>query len=265
MKNRPLIGLALGSGGARGIAHIGVLEVLEDYRIPVDFVAGSSMGALVGSLFAYGHSATDLTRMANLFRRKYYLDFTIPPKMGLINGKRLQELILMLSQGEDLDRLRTPVTVVTTDLNNGERVLFTSGSIAKAVRASISIPGIFVPVSHEGRLLVDGGVIDRVPASVVRDMGADIVIAVDVSYFPKNPANATIYDVIMQSMEIMGRELVRAKKINADILMQPIINQRSAVVFDDIQSLIEQGREEALRALPRIHEKMEGWKGRDHE
>ncbi|SDI66096.1 patatin-like phospholipase family protein [Natribacillus halophilus] len=264
MKDRPLIGLALGSGGARGIAHIGVLEVLEEQGIPVDFISGSSVGALIGSLFAGGQSVADLRKIASLFRRKYYIDFTVP-KMGFVTGKRLEELFFMLTKGESLENLQTPVSVVATDLNSGERVLLTEGSIAKAVRASVSIPGIFVPYRYGDHLLVDGGVIDRVPASVVTEMGADIVLAVDVSYFPEKPANETIYDVIMHSMEIMSRELVRAKQINADILMEPIGEERNAIVFEDAEALVQQGREEAERVLPRILEKIEAWKGRDHE
>ncbi|QDI90616.1 patatin family protein [Salicibibacter halophilus] len=261
MNDQPSVGLALGSGGSRGFAHIGVLEVLEEEGIPIDFIAGSSVGAVIGTLAALGRTADDLKQLASLFRRKYYIDFTVP-KMGLVSGKRLEELFYMLTKGEMLENLDTPVTVVTTDLNSGERVLFTEGSIAKALRASISIPGIFVPVRYDDYLLVDGGVIDRVPAKITTDMGADLVIAVDVSYFPESPSTSSIYDVIMQSMEIMARELVKAKKINADILMKPIIQGNNAIVFDDTESLIQQGREEALRQLPQIREKIEAWKGK---
>lgn len=261
MNDQPSVGLALGSGGSRGFAHIGVLEVLEEEGIPIDFIAGSSVGAVIGTLAALGRTADDLKQLASLFRRKYYIDFTVP-KMGLVSGKRLEELFYMLTKGETLENLDTPVTVVTTDLNSGERVLFTEGSIAKALRASISIPGIFVPVRYDDYLLVDGGVIDRVPAKITTDMGADLVIAVDVSYFPESPSTSSIYDVIMQSMEIMARELVKAKKINADILMKPIIQGNNAIVFDDTESLIQQGREEALRQLPQIRKKIEAWKGK---
>ncbi|QQK76745.1 patatin-like phospholipase family protein [Salicibibacter cibarius] len=261
MNERPSVGLALGSGGARGFAHIGVLEVFEEEGIPIDVIAGSSMGAVIGALTALGRSANDLKQLASLFRRKYYIDFTVP-KMGLVSGKRLEELFLMLTKGEVLDNLDIPVSVVATDLNSGERFLFTDGSIAKALRASISIPGIFVPVRSGDHLLVDGGVIDRVPANVVTDMGADLVVAVDVSYFPEAPSTSSIYDVIIQSMEIMARELVKAKKIEADILMKPIVQATNAVVFDDTESLIQQGREEALRHMPHIREKIEAWKGK---
>lgn len=261
MNDQPSVGLALGSGGSRGFAHIGVLEVLEEEGIPIDFIAGSSVGAVIGTLAALGRTADDLKQLASLFRRKYYIDFTVP-KMGLVSGKRMEELFYMLTKGEMLENLDTPVTVVTTDLNSGERVLFTEGPIAKALRASISIPGIFVPVRSDDYLLVDGGVIDRVPAKITTDMGADLVIAVDVSYFPESPSTSSIYDVIMQSMEIMARELVKAKKINADILMKPIIQGNNAIVFDDTESLIQQGREEALRQLPQIREKIEAWKGK---
>lgn len=187
-QRKPKVGLALGSGGARGIAHVGVLDVFEKENIPIDYIAGSSMGSLVGALFALGHSATDLEELASLFKRKYFVDFTVP-KMGLINGKRIEELIYMLTQGKNIEDLEIPLSIVTTDLQKGRSVILDSGSISKAVRASISIPGIFVPVQYDGKILVDGGIVDRVPIQAVRNMGADIVIAVDVSFFSKGPTD----------------------------------------------------------------------------
>ena len=140
----PKIGLALGSGGARGFAHLGVINVLKEEGIPIDLIAGSSMGALVGTLFAAGSDTERLYRMSRLFKRKYYLDFTLP-KMGFVSGNRVKELIRVFTYGKRLEELDIPVAVVTTDIQTGEKVVFREGPIAPAVRASISIPGIFVP------------------------------------------------------------------------------------------------------------------------
>ncbi|GAK04067.1 serine protease [Geomicrobium sp. JCM 19037] len=257
-KTRPRIGLALGSGGARGMAHVGVLHVLEAHHIPIDYIAGSSMGSLVGALYASGYNAAELDQIANLFKRKFYLDFTVP-KMGLMNGKRIEELIYMLTKGQRFDELERPLTVTATNLQTGAPVQLNEGNVAKAVRASISIPGIFVPVEHEQQMLVDGGIVDRVPAQVVRQMGADIVIAVDVSYFPKQPPISSIYDVIMQSMEIMGKEVLEARTILADVLMRPIVRQHSSVMFQDTPELIKQGKEEAEKYVSLIKERMTEW------
>lgn len=150
---RPKIGLALGSGGARGFAHLGVIKVLSDEGVPVDLLAGSSMGALVGCFYAAGHDLNRLYQISAKFKRKYYLDFTVP-KMGFIAGNRVKELIRVFTHGKRLEDLSIPVSVVATDLMTGEKVIFTKGPIAEAVRASISIPGIFVPEKYDGKLLI---------------------------------------------------------------------------------------------------------------
>jgi NTE family protein len=153
---KPKVGLALGSGGARGFAHLGVLKAFQEEGIPIDMIAGSSMGALVGCFYGVGHNMDDLYKLSTAFRRKYYLDFTVP-KMGFIAGKRIKQFIRLFTHGKNIEDLILPVAVVATDLTDGERVVFYEGPIAEAVRASISIPGIFVPEKINGRLLVDGG------------------------------------------------------------------------------------------------------------
>jgi NTE family protein len=256
----PKIGLALGSGGARGFAHVGVLKALKDANINLDYIAGSSMGALVGSLYCVGHTLEDMYKMATLFRRKFYMDYTIP-KMGLISGKKLYQLIYLLSHGKKLEELTPKLFVITTDLLSGEKVILDSGLIAEAVRASISIPGIFVPVKMQGRLLVDGGVIDRVPVSVVKDAGADITIAVDISHFNTEPTISSIFDVILQSIDIMQREMVKQVEISTDVLLRPMVEKFSATAYTNVEEIINIGEEEAKKKLPLIHEAIEKWRG----
>lgn len=214
----PKIGLALGSGGARGFAHLGVIKVLRDEGIPIDLIAGSSMGALVASFYGAGLDVDRLYKLSRVFKRKYYLDFTVP-KMGFIAGKRVKELIRIFTHGKMIEELDIPIGIVATDLMSGEKVVFKKGPVAEAVRASIAIPGIFVPEKLDGRLFVDGGVVDRIPVSVAKEMGADIVIAVDVSSVKKNEDVTSIFDVIMQSIDIMQMELVSIREVASDVML----------------------------------------------
>ncbi|EIT84910.1 patatin [Fictibacillus macauensis ZFHKF-1] len=261
---KPLIGLALGSGGARGFAHIGVIKALRENNIAIDLIGGSSMGALVGAMVGLGHSNENLIKMATLFKRKYYMDYTVP-KMGFVSGKKVKELIRLLSHHKNIEDSIIPLAIVATDLAKGEKVVFRKGSIADAVRASISIPGIFVPEKVDGRLLVDGGVIERVPAAVVREMGADIVIAVDISHFKAQPMMTSILDVIVQSIDIMQREIVKYHEISADVMIRPMVEQYSSTAFKNVNEIIAIGEEAGKRQIDTILQSIEVWKEKNHE
>ncbi|WP_409305959.1 patatin-like phospholipase family protein [Peribacillus sp. SCS-155] len=255
----PKIGLALGSGGARGFAHLGVIKVLRQEGISIDMIAGSSMGALVGAFYGAGLDVERLYKLSSVFKRKYYLDFTVP-KMGFISGKRVKDLIRVFTYGRKLEELDIPVAVVATDIKNGEKVIFRDGPISDAVRASISIPGIFVPEKVGGRLLVDGGVVDRVPVSVVKDMGADIVIAVDVAQLKQDQEITSIYDVIMQSIDIMQMELIAAREIASDIMLRPSVANFNSKSFTNISEIITIGEEEAKNKMSQIKKCIVNWK-----
>ncbi|WP_458414004.1 patatin-like phospholipase family protein [Schinkia sp. CFF1] len=260
---KPRIGLALGSGGARGFAHLGVLKALNKAGIPIEFIAGSSMGALVGGLYGAGHDLERLQRLATAFRRKYYLDFTVP-KMGFISGQKVKEFIRMFTLGKTIEQLSPTLWIVATDIKTGEKVIFKEGPLAEAIRASISIPGIFVPEKMNGRLLVDGGVVDRVPISVVKEMGADLVIAVDVSHVKVDAEISSIFDVILQSIDIMQDELARLKQFDADVLIKPRVEQYSAKAFTNTEDIIRIGEEETVKQIPFILEYIEKWKESHH-
>lgn len=255
----PKIGLALGSGGAKGFAHVGVIKVLKEAGIPIDMIAGSSMGALVAVFYAAGSDVDRLYQIAKLFKRKYYLDFTVP-KMGFISGKRVKDMIRALTYNRRLEELDIPTAVVATDILTGEKVVMTEGPIAEAVRGSISIPGIFVPEKMGDRLLVDGGVIDRIPVSVVKSLGADLVIAVDVSSNKVQGDVTTIYDVIMQSIEIMQHELVHHRQIASDLMMHPAVDRFNSRAFTDLEEIIAVGEEEARKHIDAIRALIENWK-----
>ncbi|KMY49338.1 patatin-like phospholipase family protein [Peribacillus loiseleuriae] len=255
----PKIGLALGSGGARGFAHLGVIKVLKEAGISIDMIAGSSMGALVGSFYAAGSDVERLYRLSKAFKRKYYLDFTVP-KMGFVAGKKVKELIRVFTYNKRIEELDIPLAIVATDIKKGEKVVFQSGPIAEAVRASISIPGIFVPEKIGDRLLVDGGVIDRVPVSVVRSMGADLVIAVDVSNVKKEIEITSIYDVIMQSLDILQMELTESRKLSSDVMIRPHVENYNSKSFTNINEIITIGEEEARLNIDKIKQCIDTWK-----
>ncbi|WNF24367.1 patatin-like phospholipase family protein [Mesobacillus jeotgali] len=255
----PKIGLALGSGGARGFAHLGVIKVLKDEGIPIDLIAGSSMGALVASFYGAGLDVDRLYKLSRVFKRKYYLDFTVP-KMGFIAGKRVKELIRIFTHGKMIEELDIPIGIVATDLMSGEKVVFKNGPVAEAVRASIAIPGIFVPEKLGGRLFVDGGVVDRIPVSVAKEMGADIVIAVDVSNVKINEEVTSIFDVIMQSIDIMQMELVANREIASDVMLRPPVEMFNSKAFTNIEEIIAIGEEEASKHIDKIKKCIEEWK-----
>jgi len=177
------IGLALGSGSARGWAHIGVIEALADAGITVDYVAGTSAGAVVGAVYAAGNinSLKDSALRMDWKRVIYFLDVVFP-KSGLIDGNRIAEFIKSHVQEKDIENLPIPFRAVSTDLTTGNEIAIHKGDIIEAVRASISIPGIFTPVKKDDMTLVDGGLVNPVPVSVVREMGADFVIAIDLNH-----------------------------------------------------------------------------------
>ncbi|MBU4509868.1 patatin-like phospholipase family protein, partial [bacterium] len=178
------IGLALGGGSARGFAHIGVIQVLQAYGIPIDIIAGTSIGSLVGSLYAAGDSIENMEKAVLLLNKRKMLslmDFTIP-RSGLIRGNKIENMLIDWGlEDKTFDELNIPFAAVATDIESGERVILHQGKVADAVRASISIPGIFIPVKYDDRYLVDGGVVDPVPVDLAKKMGADIVIAVSLA------------------------------------------------------------------------------------
>ncbi|QIZ07341.1 patatin family protein [Priestia megaterium] len=256
----PKIGLALGSGGARGFAHLGVIKALKDAEIPIHLIAGSSMGALVASFYGAGIDMDRLYKLSTAFKRKYFLDFTVP-KMGFISGKKVKEFIKVFTHGKNIEDLSIPIGIVATDLLTGEKVVFQTGPVADAVRASISIPGIFVPEKYNGRILVDGGVSDRIPVSVAKEMGADIIIGVDVSRVKRNAEITSIYDVIMQSIDIMQAEIINNREIAASVMIRPPVEIYSSRAFTNIDEIINLGEEEAKKHLKQIKTVIEQWKG----
>ena len=191
--HKPVVGLALGSGSARGLAHIGVIHALQDAGIKVDMVAGTSIGALIGSVFAAGKlDAIERDYLTFDWKKIAYFFDMVFPRSGLIDGSKVADFILNYIHTESIENLPLPFQAVATDIGNGEEIILDHGDIVEAVRASISAPGIFTPVRIGNRILVDGGLVNPVPVSVVKSMGAELVIAVDLNHdivMGKSPVN----------------------------------------------------------------------------
>lgn len=253
------VGIALGAGAARGLAHIGVLEVLEENNVPIHMVAGSSMGSIVGGLYASGISARMIHGLAAQICAMEYrklFDITLP-RMGLIRGQRTDAIIRTLTGDREIAQMKLPFATVAVCMEDGTVKVFDSGKIADAVRASISIPGVFEPVKLDGKTYVDGGVLDRVPAGVVRDMGADFVIAVDVGYRGgPRPAPKNIIDVMISSIEMQEWEAMRYRPLRADVTIAPDTRDINPAMFNQVDLAVERGRTAALAALDELLEKL---------
>ncbi|GED70300.1 esterase [Brevibacillus reuszeri] len=257
-KRKPIVGLALGSGGARGFAHIGVLKALEAKGIEIDMLAGSSMGSLIAAVYANGIDPHMMGKLAQNLKRKHWLDLTVPT-LGFVAGEKIKQLIRLLTHGKRIEELNKPLAIVATDIESGERVVFRDGPVDQAVRASISIPGIFVPEKVGNRLLVDGGVIDRVPVTVIREMGADIVIAVDVAQVDTPMKVSSIFDVIAQTIDVMEREILRHRIIAADLVIRPDVGHYSSIAYSGVEEIMEQGERAGEAHAEHIQELIAKW------
>ncbi|QXH58024.1 patatin-like phospholipase family protein [Pseudomonas maumuensis] len=287
---RPKIGLVLSGGAARGLAHIGVLKALEEQGVRIDAIAGTSMGAVVGGLYASGYSIAELEKLATTldwqqalsdapprkdvpFRRKQDdRDFLVKQKLsfrddgslglplGVIQGQNLALLLesklAHTADIRDFDKLPIPFRAVATDITSGEKVIFRRGHLPQVIRASMSIPAVFAPVELDGRLLVDGGMTDNIPVDVVREMGVDLAIVVDIGTPLRNRKQlATVVDVLNQSITLMTRrnsEEQLASLRREDILVQPPLSAFGVTDFGRAQDMIDAGYR-ATRALdPRL-------------
>jgi len=245
------VGLALGAGAARGLAHIGVLQILQEEKIPIDVIAGTSIGSMIGAFYASGVDLYMLGRLAEHLQWKHLTDFTFC-KAGLINGKELLDFIRLLTKNKSFSELNLPFAAVATDIHNGEEVILQEGIVADAVRASISVPGIFTPVQLDGRLLVDGAVVSNLPVNVAKHLGADLVIGVDIGVNLKANKTSNMVEIILQTISIMDCEIAKYKATEADIIIRPGVGDVAITAIHRAQECISLGREAALEAIPQI-------------
>ncbi len=251
----PKIALALGGGAARGFAHIGVIKALEAHGIFADIVVGTSAGSLVGALYAGGYGGFDLQRVALQIEDTLITDWSLPDR-GFIKGEALQNFVNQAVQNRPLDKLNKPFATVVTDLQNGEQVVFRLGNTGMAVRASSSVPGVFQPVTINGREYVDGGLTSPVPVRAARSMGADLVIAVDISNVPRFGKTKDSFDILLQTFAIMGHRLAGHELAEADIVVRPNTGAMRGTDFNNRHVAIIEGEKAGLAAIAAIKQRI---------
>ncbi|MBW8371238.1 MAG: patatin-like phospholipase family protein [Thiobacillus sp.] len=249
------IALVLGGGAARGFAHIGVIKSLEAQGIVPDIVVGTSAGSVVGALYASGMNGFELQNLALQMEENMLVDWTFPNR-GVLKGAALQDFINQQVKNLPIQKMPKPLGVVATDLQSGERVLFRRGDTGMGVRASSAVPGMFQPVEIGGRDYVDGGLTSPVPAQSARSMGADFVIAVDISNVSRRDKLSGTLDVLLQTFAIMGHAISRHELEDADVVIRPRTAAVSSTDFEGRHLAILEGEKAAAAVMPELKAKL---------
>jgi NTE family protein len=254
------LGLALGGGAARGFAHVGVIQVLEEAGIQPDLVVGTSAGSLVAALYASGKNSAQLKRVAETMEEAEITDWMMPIlNRGALRGEALARYVNNQVGGRLIEQMKLPLGIVATDLHSGEPVLFRRGNTGSAVRASSAVPAVFQPVKIGAREYVDGGLVSPVPVRQARDMGANVVIAVDISTDPEGSPASDTFQILMQTFNIMGKSLNTVLLKDADVVVKPSLMGVKSADFAARRRSIEAGREAMLKQLPRLKEILAGY------
>lgn len=254
-KPAPRIGLALGGGAARGFAHIGVIQVLEEAGIKPSVVVGTSAGSLVAALYASGKGGAELQRVAEAMEEAALTDWTLPIfSRGVFRGEALARYVNAQLGNRLIEQLPLPLGILATDLHTGEGVLFQRGDVGVAVRASSAVPGIFLPVPIGQREFVDGGLVAPVPVGFARQMGAELVIAVDISTTPQSNPPSDAFKVLLQTFSIMGRTINNHELKGADLVVRPSLSGVGSSDFAARRRSIEAGRAAMQALLPRLRQ-----------
>jgi NTE family protein len=251
----PRIGLALGGGAARGFAHIGVIQVLEDAGIKPDLVVGTSAGSLIAALYASGRSGQELAATALTMDEGAVTDWAFPSR-GLIRGEALARYVREQTGGRTIEQMKMPLGIVATDLDSGAGVLFQRGDTGIAVRASSAVPAVFQPVKIGEREYVDGGLVSPVPVRYARQMGAEMVIAIDISSPPDGNPTGDSFRLLMQTVAIMMRSINRLELREADIVLRPALVGVASADFNSRVRAIRAGREVATQMLGELKAKI---------
>ena len=245
------LGLALGGGAARGFAHIGVIKALEAQGIVPDVVVGTSAGAVVGALSAAGNNGFELQKLAHTLDETRLADWSLPDR-GVLKGDGLQKFVNDAVANRPIETLKKPFAAVATDLHSGDAILFRSGNTGMAVRASAAVPGVFKPVAINGHEYVDGGLSSLVPVRYARQLGADLVIAVDIAAPPANHSVRGTLDILLQTFTIMGQNLARYELKDAEVVIRPQVGSVGSADFQARHDAILEGEKAAQAALPQI-------------
>ena len=252
----PRLGLALGGGAARGFAHIGVIQVLEENGIKVDLVVGTSAGSLVAALYASGRNGKDMAAVAEAMDEGAITDWAFPTR-GLIRGDALARFVREKTGGKLIEQMVIPLGIVATDLSDGAPILFRSGDTGLAVRASSAVPTIFQPVRIGTRDYVDGGLVAPVPVRFAKQMGAEMIIAVDISSPPDEKPGGDAIRMLMQTVSIMGRSINNFELRDADVVLRPKLDGIGSADFTVRRRAIKAGRDAALAMLAQIRQRIE--------
>lgn len=260
MPRKIKVGLALGGGAARGFAHIGVIKALEANGITPDLVVGTSAGSLVGALYAAGNNGSALQKMAIDMDEGAISDWSVPffsGPTGVLKGEGLQNYVNRAVQGQPIEKLKMPFGAVATDLKSGRPILFRRGNTGAAVRASSSVPGVFKPVRIGTIDYVDGGLVSPVPASFARKMGADFVIAVNISAQPEVQPASGAFEILLQTFAIMGQSLNQYELQQADIVIRPELASMKGSDFQSRGKAITAGERAAIAAIPELRKRLQ--------
>ena len=251
----PRIGLALGGGAARGFAHIGVIQVLEENGIKVDLVAGTSAGSLVAALYASGKNGKEMQALSDTMDEGAITDWSFPLR-GLIRGEALARFIRDKTGGKNIEQMAVPLGIVATDLSDGSSILFRSGDTGTAVRASSAVPAVFQPVRIGQREFVDGGLVSPVPVRFAKEMGATLVVAVDITSPPEKDPPGDAFRMLMQTFSIMGRSINMFELRDADVVIRPKLDGVSSADFTARRRAVQAGREAAQAILPILRQRI---------
>jgi len=251
----PRIALVLGGGAAKGFAHIGVIKALEAQGFQPEIVVGTSAGSLVGALYAGGFDGFELQRIALDLTESMFSDWGLPDR-GFLKGEALQDFINKSLHNRPLEKLNRTIAVVATDLQSGESVAFQRGDTGMAVRASSTVPGVFQPVRISGREYVDGGLVSPVPVKVARRLGADIVIASDISAKPSLKPIVGTLDILLQTFAIMGNAIATQELTEADVVIKPDISKLNSTDFQSRHLAILEGERAGQAAIAQLRQKL---------
>lgn len=250
-KLSPRIGLALGGGAARGFAHVGVIQVLEENGIRPVLVTGTSAGSLVAAMYASGKTGAQLQRVAETMEEAAITDWTLPIfSRGMLRGEALARYVNSQVGSRLIEEMPMPLGIVATDLNTGKDMVFQRGDTGTAVRASSAVPAVFQPVRISGHDYVDGGLVSPVPVGAARKMGAELVIAVDISSMPEGSLTGGTLEILLQTFSIMGKSINNFELRDADIVVRPALMGVSSADFGARKRSIEAGRQAMLRLMP---------------
>jgi len=261
---RVIIGLALGGGAARGFAHIGVIKALESQGIIPDIVVGTSAGSVVGALYAAGNNGFALQKMALKMDETAFSDWSIPlfaKVSGVLKGVGLQNYVNQAVGNVPIEKLKMPFGAVATDLNSGQAILFRRGNTGLAVRASSAVPGVFQAVKIGSHQYVDGGLVAPVPVRYAKEMGADFVIAVNISAAPEAQAASSSVDVLLQTFAIMGQSINNSDLKDADIVIRPSLDAMKGNDFNARNTAILAGEQAAMAEMAQIKKKLQEKRG----